>query len=262
MSGPGGNGILFASNGSPVQQNPLFVNSQGPDNYNPDGSQIPNQAFPIFTAMGTGALYNDSSAGNIFHFASYVNNTGSRATVAILGFGKGNHVWGANLVGYTQATGDIAIALELDAGNTGGASQTSGTASGLVITEETGNSAGSPANGASAIQIQGAAGGGFAHGIRFQPNAVVAAGQDIFINNTVAQVLTIGASCSIAGAFFDLSGATTGAAVFKTNTNLQSTGAGSAALGANCPAVTVTAPNTWIKVLTSAGSTGFIPVWV
>jgi hypothetical protein len=47
--------------------------------------------------------------------------------------------------------------------------------------------------------------------------------------------------------------------------NLQfvtgATGAGSAALGANSPAVTNTAPYTWIRVTTADGSTAFIPAW-
>jgi hypothetical protein len=41
----------------------------------------------------------------------------------------------------------------------------------------------------------------------------------------------------------------------------NTTGAGSAALGSNCPAVTVAAPYTWIQVTTSDGSTAYIPVW-
>lgn len=41
----------------------------------------------------------------------------------------------------------------------------------------------------------------------------------------------------------------------------ESTGAGSALLGANSPAVTLTAPYTWLKVKTSDGSTGYIPIW-
>ena len=41
----------------------------------------------------------------------------------------------------------------------------------------------------------------------------------------------------------------------------NSAGTGSALLGANSPAVTNTAPYTWLKVLTSDGSTGYIPVW-
>lgn len=40
-----------------------------------------------------------------------------------------------------------------------------------------------------------------------------------------------------------------------------STGAGSAALGANSPAATVTAPYTWIKVASADGSTVYIPAW-
>jgi hypothetical protein len=41
----------------------------------------------------------------------------------------------------------------------------------------------------------------------------------------------------------------------------NSTGAGSASLGANCPAVTPTAPYTWIQVKTADGSTAYIPAW-
>jgi hypothetical protein len=41
----------------------------------------------------------------------------------------------------------------------------------------------------------------------------------------------------------------------------NSTGAGSALLGANSPAVTLTAPYTWATVTTSDGSTGYIPIW-
>lgn len=42
---------------------------------------------------------------------------------------------------------------------------------------------------------------------------------------------------------------------------LNSTGANSALLGTNCPAVTFTAPYTWFKVLTSDGSTAYVPAW-
>lgn len=41
----------------------------------------------------------------------------------------------------------------------------------------------------------------------------------------------------------------------------ESTGAGSAALGSNSPAVTNTAPYKWFKVKTSDGSTAYIPAW-
>lgn len=41
----------------------------------------------------------------------------------------------------------------------------------------------------------------------------------------------------------------------------NTTGAGSAALGSNSPAVTNSAPYTWIQVVTSDGSTAYIPAW-
>ena len=41
----------------------------------------------------------------------------------------------------------------------------------------------------------------------------------------------------------------------------NSTGAGSALLGTNSPAITLTAPYTWITVTTSDGSTGYMPIW-
>jgi hypothetical protein len=41
----------------------------------------------------------------------------------------------------------------------------------------------------------------------------------------------------------------------------NTTGAGSAALGSNCPAISVAAPYTWIQITTSDGSTAYIPVW-
>jgi len=49
--------------------------------------------------------------------------------------------------------------------------------------------------------------------------------------------------------------------VVQTASAQESTGAGSALLAANCPAVTVTAPYKWIKGLTSDGSTVYWPVW-
>jgi hypothetical protein len=41
----------------------------------------------------------------------------------------------------------------------------------------------------------------------------------------------------------------------------NSTGAGSSLLGANSPATTLTAPYTWISVITSDGSTAYVPCW-
>jgi hypothetical protein len=45
------------------------------------------------------------------------------------------------------------------------------------------------------------------------------------------------------------------------NASNEATGAGSAALGSNCPAVTATAPYKWVKMLSSDGSTVYVPAW-
>lgn len=49
----------------------------------------------------------------------------------------------------------------------------------------------------------------------------------------------------------------TGVPKFGTNT----TGAGTALISTNCPAVTPTAPYTWLTVKTSDGSTAYVPAW-
>lgn len=51
------------------------------------------------------------------------------------------------------------------------------------------------------------------------------------------------------------------AGVITTASGNESTGAGSALLGANSPAATLTAPYKWIKFTTSDGSTVYIPCW-
>lgn len=45
------------------------------------------------------------------------------------------------------------------------------------------------------------------------------------------------------------------------NISNESLGAGTAALGTNCPAITPSAPYKWLKVGTANGSTGYIPIW-
>ena len=42
---------------------------------------------------------------------------------------------------------------------------------------------------------------------------------------------------------------------------VNSTAVGIAAFGTNCPAGVLTAPYTWVKILTADGSIGWIPVW-
>lgn len=54
---------------------------------------------------------------------------------------------------------------------------------------------------------------------------------------------------------------TTGGTLKNVAAGNESTGAGSAILGANSPAATLTAPYTWVKIVTSDGSTAYIPAW-
>jgi hypothetical protein len=54
---------------------------------------------------------------------------------------------------------------------------------------------------------------------------------------------------------------TGGPVLFTPFTGQEATGAGSAALGANCPAVTPLQPYTWEKGTSADGSTIYIPVW-
>jgi hypothetical protein len=41
----------------------------------------------------------------------------------------------------------------------------------------------------------------------------------------------------------------------------NTTGSGTAGLGANCPAVTASAPYTWFKMMSSDGSNVYVPAW-
>ncbi len=100
----------------------------------------------------------------------------------------------------------------------------------------------------------------------------------IFSSTTASQVLVVDASKNLASLPFT---GTVGSVVMAASPTFtgtvamaaltlsgllrfngtNSTGAGSALLGTNCPAVTATAPYTWISALSSDGSTVFIPVW-
>jgi len=77
------------------------------------------------------------------------------------------------------------------------------------------------------------------------------------------QLATTGATSVL----FDIGAGQTAASTIFTINGVQkfagtnTTGAGTALLGANSPAVTNTAPYTWIRIVTSDGSTAFIPVW-
>jgi hypothetical protein len=118
------------------------------------------------------------------------------------------------------------------------------------------------------IQIKLKGSGSEASRIQFYTEADVSRA---YIGYGSATGQTFRIACNNAGGVFILE--TGGNEIIKTDgTYLQfqvvptfntgnSTGAGTALLGSNSPAVTLTAPYTWFQVTTSDGSTGYIPVW-
>lgn len=76
-----------------------------------------------------------------------------------------------------------------------------------------------------------------------------------FANSTATFFTAVDAQSTLA-----VTGVLTLSAVPRFN-GTNTTGAGSALLGANCPASTVSAPYTWIQATSSDGSTVYIPVW-
>ncbi len=72
-------------------------------------------------------------------------------------------------------------------------------------------------------------------------------------SQTLSGSLTVGTTLGVTGV-------ATFTAVPRFNGG-NTTGAGIAAFGANSPAVTLTAPYTWLTVTTNDGSTAYIPVW-
>ncbi len=132
--------------------------------------------------------------------------------------------------------------------------------------------------------------GGVNHAQIFSNYATVAQNGSLTIQvlnaNTAKQAVLIGPASALtvngisAGATMVVNNGSTGGAiaVFQNNgtdavkiinggqiqfalASNEATGAGSAFLGANSPAVTNAAPYTWEKVTTSDGSQGYIPVW-
>jgi hypothetical protein len=74
------------------------------------------------------------------------------------------------------------------------------------------------------------------------------------VNSATLVTITAGAAQTVASTVL-----TVGGVIKLGGTN--STGSTTALLGTNSPAITGTAPYTWVTVVTSDGSTGFIPVW-
>jgi hypothetical protein len=95
-------------------------------------------------------------------------------------------------------------------------------------------------------------------GSLFVTNSKNSAGATMF-SVTSGGAFSMPGTLAVTGAT-TLTGVLTMSAVPRFN-GTNTTGAGTALLGTNSPAVTNTAPFTWFQVTTSDGSTGYIPVW-
>jgi hypothetical protein len=94
----------------------------------------------------------------------------------------------------------------------------------------------------------------------------IAAPTNVHIFSSYGTRITVGSTATtVNGTFTAASTSTfTGAVTFTATPRFNSgntTGAGTALLSTNCPAVTASAPYTWVPITTSDGSTGYIPVW-
>ncbi len=106
---------------------------------------------------------------------------------------------------------------------------------------------------AAAAYTQGAAYCAYIDTTNYGSGSTVTAGYGVYIANQT------GAGTNYA--IYTNTGTVRFGDVVQTASAQESTGAGSALLAANCPAVTITAPYKWIKGLTSDGSTVYWPVW-
>lgn len=166
----GGTGTATVGSASNVNTGEFLVSTLG--GYAPDGSAIPNQGTPISVGISTGDLYADSSGGNIFQIASYVSNSGSRATVAV--FGESTNAlagWGSNFVAYSSIANATSIGCELDFGVLGNSANCK--SYGLVLARK-GGTTGGATDGSPYIQMQASSNAASNTGIYFHGTGTTA----------------------------------------------------------------------------------------
>jgi hypothetical protein len=73
-------------------------------------------------------------------------------------------------------------------------------------------------------------------------------------NATISKSLVVTVNTTVNGTLFPKY-------IQNNNSAREVTGTGSASLGSNCPAATVTAPYKWLQISLSDGSTVYIPCW-
>lgn len=188
--------------------------------------------------------------GNVAGARCFIGLNNAASTFAVLNT-AGNTVWSisqAGVLGQGSGGGDIVFNATTTAVRT---NSTNGSDTKEIYISSSDQNA-DPTRGAY-LRLKGneVAGGGDA--VLESGDSV---GSDILIRvNSAAGVLNLATNATIAQRI------TAAGRIQNVLAANEATGGGSALLGANCPAVTVAAPFTWVRFVTSDGSDVFIPVW-
>ena len=208
------------------------------------------------------------SAGGLCYFAGPVriNQNSSTSGIVTIG-GASNSGAYVSVSTSSQAANDKLISVSMAGSITGTlyAADISMTATTNVLTRITNTENATATSNCELQLVTGGASGGdpFIH-FNISGNTDWSLGAD----NSDSDKLVIAASTAL-GISNALTITTAGLVTFtgsivitgKQKNLTVSTGAGSALLGANSPAATLTAPFEWINVTLSDGSTGYIPAW-
>lgn len=235
----------------------------------PAGTLTNNYGIYIENQTRGGSLnYAIYSAGGLCYFAGPVRINQNSSTSGVITVGGASNS-GAYLSVSTssQVANDKLISVSMAGSITGTlyAADISMTATVNVLTRITNTENATATSNCELQLVTGGASGGdpFIH-FNISGNTDWSIGAD----NSDSDKLVIAASTAL-GTSNALTITTAGLVTFtgsivitgKQKNLTVSTGAGSAALGANCPAATPTAPFEWVNVTLSDGSTGYIPAW-
>jgi len=257
ISASGGGGGVTRVNGS---NGIVTVNPTGPT----VTVDVQGYPFPPFSDGANNVGYGPSVYG---HITLGVQNTavGSGAGTAITDGG------GNTLVGYDAGTAGTLLGDCTYIGAGAGASST---------TDQSNTAVGEIALGAANHSGENTAVGSNALGAMTNPDNNTAVGYQAGIgvvtgsNNTFLGTNTTVSTSALTGVVAIGMDSSSTAALAHNNNDFvlgtsnhiiqmlnNTTGAGSAALGANCPAITATAPYTWVRLRSGDGSVVYMPVW-
>lgn len=253
---------------------------------NPTGGNQTAIGYQALAAVGSGAISGTVTGNTAVGYQSLTaatagNNTavGSQAANAVTSGNNGTAVGGQSMLtgngANNTAVGYQSLkAAAADSNTVVGYQALSGLTGGIGKSVVVGASAGNgtfPTTGGDSQTLVGYQSGQAASG---NYSKITCLGYHALASGNSA--LALGAETSAAGAGAVAIGTDSGGTGASTTTSNafvlgtanhkvqiknNTTGAGSAALGGNCPAVTATAPYTWFAMLSSDGSTVYVPAW-